>query len=1363
MKRSLYGKDTAHPDIAASLKKLGDACNNLGDHRKAVSYHEQALQMEWSIYGEGTAHPDIASSLNNLGNTWGDLGDHRKAVSYYEQSLQMNRSIYGEGTAHPDIASSLNNLGNTWATLAITERRAWSDFGDHRKAVSYHEQSLQMKRDIYGENTAHPEIVKSLNNLGNAWSDLGYHRKAVSYYEQSLQMRRSIYGEGTAHPDIAGSLNNLGNYWRNLGYYSKAVSYLEHAVKMMRIIYGEDTAHPDIAASLNNLGSAWSDFGDHRKAISYHEQSLQMKRDIYGENTAHPEIVKSLNNLCVACRDLGDYGKASYYLQLEEQMKQEGTKLAWLKHRRGLHAQSIGSLQDLGLGSSLPGSRPGSVHLMGFKPEDLPSAYTSYLDDGDSDEISVDLNSISDGSLPDRDVVDEKFKRVLDRMGPLSPEKQEELQHMSQEDKWRMVMEKRPKQRPEFYVEELQKNMNPALRKSKPPKRLLKSLVPTSRLLPDLQYDIEMSQGNFVKDFVSSPHHGIRRLIAFLKDNSLKHSGTLSIAVINSKDTGDSRIRKQMEDEHNCLLCLKALAETEHLSELVDEPNNLETIALSLISSHHETRTVALQIMTKCTGHHNGPGAVLRSLFYLKLQVGETHRFKQLVNMLQAESCRSSFKLACLKFFNSLLMSVDDMNARVYLQFELHLSRFDPNSIEKSIDDADPLSDAIRRELVNWQNRYIHVQNVVDEALTLRQRGTILREEINLLNGKIHNAEEDKKALENKQKEALQKCQEFQQKTLDLQESLDRLMEQQIPILHGSPAIPTTVEPHEEEATVPETGKTVEQQAPPNPPEFAIPRPAVNIPRPPPLPDGFSTTRSNYFGERRSKSMSSLLEMANDEKENPKVNLPALNWSTLDSVGSSIFKTMSPDSVLDEADIAELEAAFQLKPEGSPAPPPGGVSIPPPPGPPPPGIALPSGRNRASSKLMLVDQNRAKNVEITLRRVGRPTPDIIRAIRACDTSVLPGENAELLLKYLPRKDEITLLKEHAEKHNRFGAAEKYFYELTKIEGYDLHLRQMAFQEQMSELLQTAKAVILALGNQMNGHRRNPASGFRLESLEKLKEVRTPDKSRTLLDFLVDIVEKKFPDAHLFYEDMQIELAKEDNVQSVWTAMDSFRQMEDAYRDVCAMFGENYKMTDPDKLFGMLDDFSKCYKKTAAEKVSSSRFLKGIVIPLATIGNQVAAEARKRGIDQPKSETSGEGSDAKNATPRGSVGTEEPDILASVLELELHAQTDNDVTKATTDDNLRPADRDSNTGTQSGDGSSCDSPSALTTVLDLATSTTDKHTSAPSIKNGPKENGPHINEGKPPITNPPSKFVVTGGSPKSKEPVMSSRTSNEFMF
>eukprot|EP00058_Branchiostoma_floridae_P022640 XP_002608130.1 hypothetical protein BRAFLDRAFT_91391 [Branchiostoma floridae] len=284
---------------------------NLGDDRKAISYYEQSLQMRRSIYGEDTAHPAIAASLNNLGNAWSNLGDHRKAVSYFEQSLQMKGRIFSENTAHPDIAASLNNLGD-----------AWRDLGDHRKAISYYEQSLQMQQCIYGEDTAHPDIATSLNNLGDAWGNLGDHRKAAGYNEQSLQMRRGIYGEDTAHPDIAASLNNFGRALEGVGDHKKAVSYYEQSLQMNRSIYGKGTSHPDITASLNNLGIVWSNLGDHRKAINYHEQSLQMKRDIYGENTAHPEIVKSLNNLCVACRDLGDYEKASYYLQLEEQLKQ---------------------------------------------------------------------------------------------------------------------------------------------------------------------------------------------------------------------------------------------------------------------------------------------------------------------------------------------------------------------------------------------------------------------------------------------------------------------------------------------------------------------------------------------------------------------------------------------------------------------------------------------------------------------------------------------------------------------------------------------------------------------------------------------------------------------------------------------------------------------------------------------------------------------------------------------------------------------------------------------------------------------------------------------------------------------------------
>eukprot|EP00058_Branchiostoma_floridae_P017871 XP_002603360.1 hypothetical protein BRAFLDRAFT_80353 [Branchiostoma floridae] len=380
MKRIIHGDNTAHPDIASSLNNLGVAWSNLGDCKKAVSYHKQSLQMERTIYGENTAHPDIASSLGNLGNAWMDLGDYKNAVSYHEQSLQMKRTIYGENTAHPDIATSLGNLGNAWMCLGDHKKAvsyqeqslqmnrtiydnlgsAWRNLGDHKKAVSYHEQSLQMEQiihgttdeaAIYGENTAHPDIASSLNNLGIAWRDFGDHKKAVSYYEQSLQMMRIIHGENTAHPDIASLLNNLGAAWMDLGDHRKAVSYHEQAQQMMRtihgttdeaVIYGENTAHPDIASSLNNLGIAWRDFGDHKKAVSYHEQSLQMKRIIHGENTAHPDIASLLNNLGAAWMDLGDHRKAvSYHEQAQQMMRT-------IHGENAVHPDIASSLNNLG-------------------------------------------------------------------------------------------------------------------------------------------------------------------------------------------------------------------------------------------------------------------------------------------------------------------------------------------------------------------------------------------------------------------------------------------------------------------------------------------------------------------------------------------------------------------------------------------------------------------------------------------------------------------------------------------------------------------------------------------------------------------------------------------------------------------------------------------------------------------------------------------------------------------------------------------------------------------------------------------------------------------------------------------------------
>ncbi|XP_078670641.1 uncharacterized protein LOC144910884 [Branchiostoma floridae x Branchiostoma belcheri] len=302
MYRIIYGLGTAHRYIAILLNMLGAAYSGLGHYGKAMSYLEQALQMYRSMYGENTAHPDIASVLNNLGITRKKLSDLKNAVSYLEQALRMNRTVFGYGTAHVEIATSLGNLGAVWYSL-----------GDYKKSHSYHEMALVVNRSIYGQGTMHPHIALSLNNLGLALDNLGEKRKAISYYEQALQMHRIIYSKNTTHPDTVRILNNLGASWDSLGDHRKAISYHEQALQEWKSIHGHSTKHPDIAMSLIHLGQALVSLGDYRKAISHYEQALQMYKSIYGQISDHSDIVASLNNLGGAFQLLGKYRTAAWY------------------------------------------------------------------------------------------------------------------------------------------------------------------------------------------------------------------------------------------------------------------------------------------------------------------------------------------------------------------------------------------------------------------------------------------------------------------------------------------------------------------------------------------------------------------------------------------------------------------------------------------------------------------------------------------------------------------------------------------------------------------------------------------------------------------------------------------------------------------------------------------------------------------------------------------------------------------------------------------------------------------------------------------------------------------------------------------
>ncbi len=165
------------------LGNLGNAYYGLGEVRKAIEYHEQALEISREIQdrrGEG-------NHLGNLGLAYKDLGEVRKAIEYYEQALEILREIQdrrGEG----------NHLGN----LGL----AYKDLGEVRKAIEYYEQALEISREIQDRRGEGAD----LGNLGLAYKDLGEVRKAIEYYEQALAIDREIQnplGEGIRLFNIA--------------------------------------------------------------------------------------------------------------------------------------------------------------------------------------------------------------------------------------------------------------------------------------------------------------------------------------------------------------------------------------------------------------------------------------------------------------------------------------------------------------------------------------------------------------------------------------------------------------------------------------------------------------------------------------------------------------------------------------------------------------------------------------------------------------------------------------------------------------------------------------------------------------------------------------------------------------------------------------------------------------------------------------------------------------------------------------------------------------------------------------------------------------------------------------------------------
>uniref|UniRef100_A0A8C2FJG0 Dishevelled associated activator of morphogenesis 1a n=1 Tax=Cyprinus carpio TaxID=7962 RepID=A0A8C2FJG0_CYPCA len=415
------------------------------------------------------------------------------------------------------------------------------------------------------------------------------------------------------------------------------------------------------------------------------------------------------------------------------------------------------------------------------------------------------------------------------------------------------------------------------------------------------------------------------------------------------------------------------------------------------------------------------------------------------------------------------------------------------------------------------------VKNVVrmlvneNEVKQWKEQAEKMRKEHNELQQKLEKKERECDAKAQEKEEMMQTLNKMKEK-LEKESSEHKLVKQQVSDLSAqihemsNVCYIRTITPLLAEKKKKQLKPAYDSGAPPPPP----PPPGGPPPPPglpgfgaPPLPEGL---------------LGSMLKKKNiPQPSNP---LKSFNWTKLSEV-RTVWLDLDDIRVFKQLDLEDIEktfSAYQRQQKES---------------------EDDTVTSKKVRELSVVDGRRAQNCNILLTKLKLSNEEIKRAILTMDEQEdLPKDMLEQLLKFVPEKSDVDLLEEHKHELERMAKADRFLYEMSRINHYQQRLQSLYFKKKFAERiaeikpkvealskaskevfqsrnLQQLLEVVLAFGNYMNKGQRGNAFGFKVSSLNKIADTKSSiDKNVTLLHYLITILEQKYPKVSLIHEDLR---------------------------------------------------------------------------------------------------------------------------------------------------------------------------------------------------------------------------------------------------
>lgn len=307
------------------------------------------------------------------------------------------------------------------------------------------------------------------------------------------------------------------------------------------------------------------------------------------------------------------------------------------------------------------------------------------------------------------------------------------------------------------------------------------------------------------------------------------------------------------------------------------------------------------------------------------------------------------------------------------------------------------------------------------------------------------------------------------------------------------------------------------------------------IPPPPPLPTSGKVPPPPTLGvPAPPKVVAERLPfgMKPKKKYNPDVPMKKANWEKIkpDMLDkNSVWVNINEDE-LDCADLlANLSTQFSTKPMKVQAADAQSDAV-------STTDSLASLLVRKPKKLRFLDDKIAKHLSILLASLKIPFDELRRRIICVDESLLCPNMLEQLIKALPDAQTITKITGLIDEYDTLAEPEQFVCKIGNIQKLLPRLTsilfKLKFEEKKNEIkpeivdvdealreirtsphFKRVLELVLLVGNYMNAGSRNAQSiGFEIQFLTKLEATKDATNTRTLLNFIVDALEQKFPDS-----------------------------------------------------------------------------------------------------------------------------------------------------------------------------------------------------------------------------------------------------------